>query len=72
MTVPEANTKGLLEIQHLALFSYRINFNVVAIYDIVEELTSNYMRYIYGVDESRVFVQTHQPSEPILALTSQE
>lgn len=72
MTVPEANTKGLLEIRHLALFSYRINFNVVPVYDIAEELTSNYMRYIYGVDESRVFVQTHQPSEPILALTSQE
>lgn len=72
MTVPEANTKDLLEIQRLALFSYRINFNVVPVYDIAEELTSNYMRYIYGVDESRVFVQTHQPSEPILALTSQE
>lgn len=71
MAASEGNRRDLIETQHLALFSYRINFQVVPVYDIAEELTSSYMRYIYGVDDTRVFVQTYQPSQPILALTSQ-
>lgn len=52
--------------QVVALLSYRINFYVVD-HRLAEELTSGYLRYIVGISDDRKFLQTMQPSEPILA-----
>ncbi|OJJ40915.1 hypothetical protein ASPWEDRAFT_64252 [Aspergillus wentii DTO 134E9] len=55
--------------QALALLSYRVNFYVVH-HELAEELTSQFLRYIVGVNKDRTLVQTLQPSEPILAWAS--
>ncbi|OJJ79312.1 uncharacterized protein ASPGLDRAFT_61906 [Aspergillus glaucus CBS 516.65] len=61
----------ITEIQGLAMLSYRINFNIIPVYDLADQLTADYLRYILDVDPSRMFIQTFQLSEPVLAMTAQ-
>ncbi|KAB8219267.1 hypothetical protein BDV33DRAFT_204584 [Aspergillus novoparasiticus] len=65
------NEAKMKETEALALFSYRINFNV-GIYDLAQTLTSHYLRYIVNFDHTRSWLLSVQPSEPILAWVSQK
>ena len=56
-------------VEALALLSYRVNF-YVGMPALADTLTTHYLRYIVGVDEDRTFMQTAQPTEPILAHSS--
>ena len=58
-------------VKALALLSYRVNF-YVAIPALANTLTASHLRYIVGIGEGRKFLQTVQPSEPVLAISSTE
>ena len=58
-------------VKALALLSYRVNF-YVAIPALANTLTASHPRYIVGAGEGRKFLQTVQPSEPVLAISSTE
>lgn len=56
-------------VEALALLSYRVNF-YVALPSLAETLTAGHLRYIVDIGQGRNFLQTLQPSEPILSYCS--
>lgn len=60
---------GIEPTDAISLISYRINFHV-ALHSLAENLTSDHLHYVIWINDERTFLQTLQPSEPILAFAA--
>ncbi|ODM14509.1 hypothetical protein SI65_10131 [Aspergillus cristatus] len=65
----EREGNSLTTAQALAILSYRVNFSVTSA-ALADTLMARHMRYAVGMDRDKAFLQTFQPSEPILACVS--